>query len=647
MLKNQQHIFPLAGDAWTTISGTFEKAIEKKDIALFNLLNNFLYNRLYQCYEKSIVPLFERLSFQYVISYHVVISKKERSSSFAEIHDTITEQMIRHMQYRIGFPFRLRNEDLPREEKILRNEFSKIMIHRFGDIIHLALRYKDFSKLPFILRQLSDTRGPDYTKVQEYKFELIWAKKDATQTAEAIRELEEKYAIESDTSTRIRHLFKAAYFWCYVLYIEKVYSDDDLKKVMEIFAPYKFYITHSLVEDLLTMREERSESQASWARWDYVREREGAYTPPDPYTWLTRGALLFLLEERGYLGFELSDNVPDPEKLGWLADHMQHLLGGLRESGFSFWSSVLHLNNETEFISGIEKLEREVKQVREFTAGQEEQKIAGLPLNQEYVRNFEGIVFKGWKDSSIVNLLFTRFGNSRPPAENETSKLMQVGHQGEILFDHKRFLVDDNSRHSVFGMERYGEYFAQVEENMFISTVLNTNAKNEKEVFSGLDHAFDELHIGGFQPTVIIIGFDAWYRYMDDQLNEQLETAGKTGKEIPFPSAVGLYRKVPVIRLRSELLGDRIVVADFKPAVERVIQQITDAKDEMFVTRITAIDREKAQELLRTYPRLLHAINDKEKRILRLLTAVSADFYLNEFFEVKEEKAYTVITITK
>jgi len=81
--------------------------------------------------------------------------------------------------------------------------------------------------------------------------------------------------------------------------------------------------------------------------------------------------------------------------------------------------------------------------------------------------------------------------------------------------------------------------------------------------------------------------------------------------------------------------------------VERVIQQITDARDEVFVTRITAIDREKAQELLRTYPRLLHAMNDEEKRILRLLTAVSADFYLNEFFEVKEEKAYAVITISK
>ena len=647
MLNNQQHIFPLAGDAWTTISGSFEKAIEKKDIALFNLLNNFLYNRLYQCYEKGVVPLFERLSFQYVISYHVVNSKKERSSSFAEIHDTITEQMIRHMQYRIGFPFRLRNEDLPREEKILRNEFSRIMIHRFADIIHLALRYKDFSKLPFILRQLSDTRGPDYTKVQEYKFELNWAKKDAAQTAEAISELEEKYAIESDTSNRIRHLFKAAYFWCYVLYIEKVYSGDDQKTVMEIFAPYKFYITHSLVEDLLMMREERSESQASWARWDYVREREGAYTPPDPDNWLTRGALLFLLEERGYLGFELSDNVPDPEKLGFLAEHMQRLLGGLRESGFSVWSGILDLNNETEFINGIEKLEREVKQVREFTADQEEQKIAWLPLNEEYVRNFERIVFEGWKESSIVNLLFTRFGNSRPPVDNETSKLMQVGYQDEILFDHKRFLVEDNSRQSVFGMERYGEYFAQMEENTFLSAFLNTAAYEEKEIFSGLDRAFDELHVRGFQPTVIIIGFDAWYRYMDDQANEQLETAGNTGKEIPFPSAIGLYRKVPVIRLRSQLLGDRIIVADFKPAVERVIQQITDAKDEIFVTRIQVIDREKAQELLRNYPRLIHAMNDEEKSILRLLNAVSADFYLNQFFEVKEEKAYAVITITK
>lgn len=634
-----------------TISKSFYMAIDNKDKEVFRLLNSFLYERMSNCFEADNITLYKEFSALFVYYYEYALLKLNSSIAYRDIYDYCADRAARGIKEKFGWilkPFNDETED-PIDTKKRLNNYSKILLNRFADLINVCIRNKDLGNLRFILNQLQQCADSYNRHLSTLKWEIANAKKKAQDenSAKELATLEEKYEVERFTNLRVRLLFKVTLFWSFFLYHNNVLSSDELKQIIKEFKGYRSYIENEMLSDLLFLNS-FSTGQFSWENWDYMKRLEGVvYSPPMVHHWVTFGACIYslLYNVNINLDFEeiTSKQINDAESI---ISSMSDLSKELRRSGFERWGSIFNKSTKESFDLMLQLFQNHLSGIEKKTIIAKSSRIADSIIDKEYSENFKNLMYEGWKNANIVNELFSYF-KSDTLVLSEGKDFLQVGVKDQLALGYKTSVIKDNDLNiQLFGLERRGQQLADLEEAIFVNSILlKEKSVRPENVLQEMDRAIDHLTSKGFSPSIIMIDFFALETIFrnDQSANYQFDYSKQNRSELS--TFGGTYKNIPVIRLRSDLMSNRIVIADFNQSFKLERKTNDTAFQGVLNVNIGAIDRSEAEAILEKNPHFKEPEQSSEDAEIMLMNALKIDFYLEEKFSILNELAYEVFKI--
>ncbi|MGB8193687.1 MAG: hypothetical protein WCF67_17275 [Chitinophagaceae bacterium] len=650
MLKDQKSPVYISGDAFRTFARAIYLSIDNRDIDTFTRLNGFIYDRLSSSFVNDNIKSFEQFSGLFVWYYEYALNKLSSSITYKDIYDICADRSARGLKEKMGWWFRFyeKSKQPSLEDKRRMNEYSRVLLNRYAEMINICLRKKDISHLNFIINELQQSSGGYRHEISSLKFDILFKKKSrpAGEEAQALAAMQERYKVESFVDTNIRVLLKATLFWCFFLFQMNVLSADELRRSLVIFQRYKGYLQSDLLEDLIFLRSIRSEHEYAWGGWDYMERMSGVtYSPPTPNYWAALGAVLYSLQYKSPITIESEDSDPD------LINATEYLLGsmidiakGLRDSGYQKWGEIIGVDSDEKF---KELLDREIERftrLKNTAVTSKEKLLADIPLDVTYVQNFKDIMIEGWEKGNDVRTLFEYFHATENVADGEPDgKVFELGNKNEVLMGYKTSLVrDDQFFIPIYGIEKHGESLADIEETLFLSLFSNEEVLEADQMFEELDRAVTVLEGANFNATVILCGYDLWHERFQDLKTSDFVFDWNNKQGYPFSNFGGTYKQIPIIYFRSFFFNNMLVVASFKEAF--ALQQIPDANAYKNILRvgITEISQEKAESIIEEKPAYWKNLS-QEEAVVKLRNSVLVDFYLVENFLIKDKSAFIAI----
>jgi hypothetical protein len=647
MFQLMPDLYPLSGNTLRTVSDAVFKAIDIADVEMFQTLKSFWSERLTAAFNNDSLEHFESLSYLLPNTYEHALEKLRNSASSKEIYENCFQAAVLDTKFRIGFPFTAYNEVLPFEDKEKYNRYSKIMLNRFADIFYNALRYKDLSKLPYLLKQLQLVRHPSHSAIISLIYELQKARKNNSE-AEVITQLEKTIQVEGFIDETVRLLYKTVLFWTFFLYSQKVYDIDELQQVLEMYKDYTGYIRMFLAEDMVLLRSFRSENEYSWGRWNYI-EREGSVSPPSIPAWTTEGMLFYLLRNNESFRIE---NQPYTTELiqGYesMATAMLGYLEKLEKSEYEIYGPVVGAKDKDNYFERIKRLRREASAVKKKAIRMREELLSRLPLETEYINNVRKMICDGWSEKNTINELFLHFDRIKTTDEiPKGTEIPRMGHKNTVWPGMKSSFVKDPQFYIPhFGTDAHGKEIAKWEESHFISAIRDPDPIHSIDIFAGINAAIEKLKTNEYTATVILMDIHDWYDHVNNSDNKYLRFI-KDDDSKTFTDLAGYYKEIPVIKMRGSFQKNTVVVADFRQAFSLLRKRFDGACKGFLVNTIEPISPEKADSMILQNPKEWVGNMDREDAKLHLVNSLIVNIYVQEKFMVDIPGATVTVVLVE
>jgi hypothetical protein len=626
--------------------------IDNRDVEAFKVLSSFIYTQMNEAFQGNNLNDFENFSQVIVYAYEYVLDKKGSSANYRDIHEHITDNAPRTLKQLLGWGFKgyFIGEKITIEEKVRTNQYAATLINRFADLINTCLRNKDLLSLRFMLNQLYQS-GTSYDhSLSDLKWQIKFKRMERPtgQELEQLNQLERQLEVEGFVDLRVQLLMKVSLFWSYFLYQTGVLGYDDLEKISAEFEKYQGFIESDFLDDLILLRTFTMESQFAWNNWDYTKRDEGVvYTPPSVHQWVTFGAVIYILRTNRSIAIDIDEMTPDQLLAAEsLIASMVSMIENLKERGFEKWKALIKVSDEAAFKSRLDAQKRNLDDLQQKTITAKDRQIAEMPLDPGIVDNFIRIMCEGWKRPNTVNDLFTYFNRiTVPPADKE--KLLQVGVRSQVWPGRKVTLIgDEHLRIPVFGIEKHGQELADQEENIFLSKIYKEGIPSTTaNSITSIDTAIQDISNLDHKATVILVGFYIYNAIFYDKKPAGFQPATGDNNPFGFSDYGGTYKEIPIIRMRSSVLVNTIIVADFRASFQLERKKDATYFDGVLNASVKEIKKEDAERLISENPTYwLRDLSNEEGEVM-LMNAVLVDLYLLEDFLVTNSSTYTIIQV--
>lgn len=642
----------MSGDAYRTFARSIYLSIDNNDIETFTQLNGFIHDRLSSSFQNDNIKSFEQFSGLFVWYYDYALDKLSSSITYKDIYDVCADRSARGLKDKLGWWFRFyeRDKQPSLEEKRRINEYSKVLLNRYAELINVCLRRKDLRHLSFILNELQQSSRGFNHELSSLKWNIIFKRKDKLKDDEAkeLAAMEEQYAVDGYLDNTVRLLFKATLFWSFFLYQMNILTADELRRVIGLFESYKGYIQYEFVEDLILLRSIMSEHEYAWGGWDYMERLSGVtYTPPSPHHWATLGAVLYSLQSKTPINIETEDSNPEQiNAMEYLLSSMLETSNALQESGYSKWGALIGAQEESEYKARLSIEIDRYTRLKNTTITNKEKILAGISPDPQIVENFKRIMCESWENGNDIRAVFKYFNKIVDVGNDKEQKLFLLGSHEQVWQGYKTSLVKDEKFYiPIYGVERHGESLQDSEENLFFSLFTVEPSEESSKLLQELDKSINELLTRGFVPSVILCGYDLWRTHFRDLRSTDFLFSWNDKQGFPFANFGGVYKGLPVIHFRSVLMNNTLVVADFKAAFT-LNQRTNDlAYKNVLNVSITEISEEKAKAIIDKTPNYWKKNLSEEDAVIKLRNSVLVDFYLRENFVIDNNDAYSVIRL--
>ncbi len=653
MLIMMEERINLTGSITGTLAKGFYASIEIRDQNTFYQLNQFLNQRLRQTYDSNNLIGFVNISALLVWYYEYALLKLNSSITYKDICNTCTDSAAKSLKDKaFGFRSRMNSQPLDLDEQQKINTYGQVVVNRFSELINVCLRNNGLQGLSRILNQLDQVFDPYNYELNKLKWEVRLKqqeKLDSKQQQE-LEKLKMRYGVEGYLNESVRLSMKATLFWSFYLYSIKIISLEELQSILEIFDSYRGYIESDFEENLVVMRRIDTEQKFGWAQWDYTERKAGQpYSPPSVSHWVTLGAVIYQL--RNNLNFVFDFNIKDPQTINSYEDlisNMQEVLKFLKEGGFLMWGSVVNTIDENDFLTKIKQAEDKLSQLKNKTITTKEIRIADLSLDEQYVENFRKLMREGWEKGNVLRELFIHFTNIQYFEEQGTDpKMFIVGYHKRILLGIKSSLIRDPNYHiPMYGIEVYGQEMADNEENLFLQNAMVNVGIDIINILPEIDRAIQEVKQNGYYPSVIMVSIDTWSRTFRSLNSPDFIFDWNDKQGYSFSNFGGVYKDLPIVKLRDPVNKNSVIVADFKAAFLLQQRRISGAYKNILKEEIRLISEEEAKLIIAENPAYWeHRGNSQEDAIIKLRNSVMLDFYLLENFLITEKAAFAVLKI--
>jgi len=581
-------------------------SIDNNSDETFLALNHFIRNVLQLSIREKSLSNFQKYIFFPANYYNAAFNKKTENSTLENIYKLCASHAALHLKEIIWFDIGINSrKSINLESKIEYNQFYYWAFQGFSRLFYLTIKNNDFKQFSNEIDEFDQISDISYGKSYDLKYTIRNLRRtniDGKHNDE-IAKLKEEYNILKQFESLSRHTLLGIKYWIIFLFkVGKIDPDTTVNLLSQIRIDYAD--TEDVLNDILFFRGNELIHYMGWDDWDYLdRKPMKAYSPPNPYDWLTFGFLVDQFRENRLI-INIDDlGSEELENVRFLYNSLKDNIGIL-DSNFSKWAKILN-------VSDIDSLREKAKNILSLFAalkrkslGKTESEIASTPLSSVAIEEFKRTVGKAWKYESRISKLFKEKG-IREEVSNDEIKLKHIG-QRTFFEKAKMMFIDGINHQDIYGIERMGGQIGRWEDTEFFSTIIksNPNILTSNSITQLLNKSIAELKSKDIVPDLILVAPE--YSYKDKELlNSKLFKLRldnrQSENEMSF-FEIGTFDGVPIFSSFSELIKNRALICSFRNAFKMRYKTNPDWYENELTVNVQEVTNEEAQRRLNEEP---------------------------------------------
>jgi hypothetical protein len=581
---------------------SIEKAIDSNNLETFKTLNDFVVDVLLLSSRNKSLEHYSRYINFFSSYYYNSYLKKKDSITYNKFYRYVTTNSARHLNEFISYivPYNEKDIEQANEENLsISNAFLYKTYCTFSRMIYMMIRNSDTELFDYVINEYDRIDPLNKYRFYNLKFEI--RTNSSRLSPVELEKSKRLYGCVKYFDEYKRHGILGLRYWAIYLYKLKLNDLESTRKFLD--GLIMKVDSQEIVSDLLYLRHSPNYNYFEWSSWDYKERLSGKiYKPPNVNDWLTFGFVVDLLKEK-----EIPLYINDLKRLEldeiqindipFFADKVRENIAIIKNDT-EFWKSILGYDNELDFERRADKINNYFEDLRNETITSKERSIAEEPLDLDKIKDFKNYIGEVWKQNLAIGALFLSRGNVEKSSE-------VINFIGQEIFPNnlKRIFLKSNSD-NIFNVGDVSGIIARWIDDAFFSSVFVEEIdpivnENIKKV---IDDSINWLESKGQKPNVIILSsFDGHSDVL--VFDEDFKWKQQLDHEAKNKYLLGTYKDINIYTSYSELISNKIIVADFENAFKMRFATADQWFDNMLKVDVEMITDIEAERIYQSNPK--------------------------------------------
>ena len=623
---------------WSSIG----KAIEGRNKEIERTLFEFMQSAIHlSIRHHSLTHFNQYINFPARI-YDITVKKNKLETAYYETHKESTERSVQAMRNLISFYLGA----VIRDEKNINKRdqlyyFYYWSFTSYSLLFYSLFRRNDLELFKYALRNYYLISDPLATELQELRSKKRNALNDLSNPdIQKLNEIGKPLEILSRFGLYRRRVLKSIYSWIIFMYQLEEIELKDAKEYLYLFKP--FDNLEELLNDLLFYAgNELSFNYMGLSGWDYIQRNDlEAYTPPQPFEWLTLGVVVEMIESNNYPNFSRIKTRDLNKAIGVMVI-VERAIEEMQKKEDK-WIEFFTLDRNI-FSERIGKIKASIRELDKAKERLREQNIARSPLSDQKIKSLIADIGLSWEKQYRMHWLFDENGNTEL-IPDDTTKLKLIGRRN-YLPKGKMMLIENEFYQTVYGLADLGGKVGRWEDDEFFSVALN-NAKfqvNGISIVETIEKSIALLEKNGVIPDLILLSFE--YSYQDNELLQHEDFSLSTNRinnDNPFPQ-IGRFRNILIYGSFSNLIDNKVLICNFKKAFKMRYKTNEKWYKGKINIEFRELSPEEEADRMRKELSVLNTDELDEGDLANLIkSSIYLDLWTTVDFQVLDENSYVI-----
>ncbi len=631
----------------STIGTSVAKSIENDSLETFTVLNNFIGQLLHLSVTNNSITIFNEYinlpAYYYFLSY----SKSKENIKYQKLHGIATDRAARllsnSLSYSIQYPnFTIDCYDI--DELVKANNFFYSGYNGYSRLLYQTAMNSDVQMFDKVFVQfLQINRYHDSSDELKWTLRSHFNKLDKAQL-ESARALYVQIKKRTDYK---RHVISGLNYWIIFLFaIKKMEPPIAVQFLDKMRIPAD---SEEILSDIIFFRSNPNMDYFEWSDWDYTDRPDGVpYSPPSPNQWLTYGFLVNLIRDDRYYFNPASLQEQELTQSVGLYESLQLAVADI-SSHFDKWQAILNVKDLESLTQKTDQILDSFRSIKKESINVKYSEIAKENLDDEKITEFRELIGKAWLDAAFIRNLFHSRKNTQP-VSGELSFIGQKTffEQGKIMF------ISGKYYQSIYNISQIGSETGRWIDDHFFNTLnpADLHYVTDQDISELLTKCLKSLDTRKIKATIIIL--PSIYSYKDENFLNQKNFIRKSNLPDIDPNEpiskylLGRYKNIDVFTSFSNVINDKIIVADFEKSFKMKYCSDKEWYSEELMVKVDTVTDDKAETKYESDPQKWTKRNSdeldlsKEEALILIKNAVEMHIGSYTDFEIVDKNSFVI-----
>lgn len=414
-------------------------------------------------------------------------------------------------------------------------------------------------------------------------------------------------------------------------------ENNELNNVLKI--EFKFLQLINMLKYFTKIDEYNDNDFLGWQMWSYNREEMSPLIPhsiPSTSSWLIEGLIFYFVKYNTFknISTNLIDKIEDSIEFQHITYICKDSIASLLVNYDDTLSKITDINKE-EFIQRLDIIKIFIEKLQKRHNFNISKTIANLPLSDLKVNNFKEDIVKKWKQTQVVEAVFSKFGNITTKVSDSDKYCRSMPIK---LKDWKKYFVEidfDNPFLPAFGWDYSIQFDLQ-----FISFLKDNKNYLALENLKEIDNYIELIKKGGLNPNIIIVDsellFSDAFKPVYDDYSQPQKIIESSEAEYYY------YNDIILLPIDNEYFKNTILIADFQASFEMNYYFDEDKKEnqELRINVSIYSEEEAKNEILK------EQIEMNQNNIINKMNNIILNISENFSFEIKNIDGFYILNYT-
>ncbi|MDX6191939.1 hypothetical protein SGQ83_21500 [Flavobacterium sp. Fl-318] len=631
----------------STIAASVAKAIENDSLETFTVLNNFIGKLLGLSVANNSISIFSEYitlpAYYYPLSY----SKSKENIKNQKLHGIATNRaaslLSSLLSYSIRYPD-FTTESYKIDELTAVNTFFYSGYNGFNRLLYHIVMNSDLQMFDKVFVQFQQINWyNDTSNDLKWNIKSNFNRLDKAQLKSAMA----LYGQIKKRNDYKRHVISGLNYWIIFLFaIGKMEPETVAQFLEKMRIPAD---SEEILSDIILFTSNPNMDYLEWSDWDYMERPDGiAYSPPSPNQWLTYGFLVNLIRDEHYYFNPASLEEQELSQSVGLYESLKLAVADI-SSHFDKWKPILNVEDLDALTRRTEPILQSFRSIKKESINAKYSEIAEENLDDGKISEFRELIGKAWQDAAFIRNLFHSRKNTE--AVFQDSKFI-----GQKTFFEQAKIMFINGRHyqTIYNISQIGGETGRWIDDRFFSSlnIKELHYATDQDISELLSKCINSLKAKKITPNVIIL--PSIYSYKDENFLNQKKFIRKSNLQDVHHNnplskyLLGRYDSIDVYTSFSNVINDKIIVADFENSFKMKYCRHKDWYDEELMVKVDAVTDGKAIEKFESDPQKWtkryaeeHDLS-KDEAISLIKNAVEIEIGSFADFEIVDKDSFVV-----